>query len=148
MNRLLSLGLLVSAAATAGAQQYGMPFWTENFDTQQALEAWSIMEVQNTSGEEAPELFSYAPDSESGFSSLESSSTGSLAVTGTKKVGQALVSPWIDATEKSNLVVGCFGRNISDLGAFLGFQILIDAHIEGEVNADSPKSHRLPDFSG
>lgn len=143
MNRLLSLGLLVSAAATAGAQQYGMPFWTENFDTQQALEAWSIMEVQNTSGEEAPELFSYAPDSESGFSSLESSSTGSLAVTGTKKVGQALVSPWIDATEKSNLVVGCFGRNISDLGAFLGFQILIDAHIEGEVNADGSDKWEL-----
>lgn len=143
MNRLLSLGLLVSAAATAGAQQYGTPFWTENFDTQQALEAWSIEEVQNTSGEEAPELFSYAPDSESGFSSLESSSTGSLAVTGTKKVGQALVSPWIDATDKNSLVVGCFGRNISDLGAFLGFQILIDAHIEGEVNADGSDKWEL-----
>ena len=143
MNRLLSLGLLATTAAAACAQQYGTPFWTENFDTRQALEAWSVEEVQNTSGEEAPELFSYAPDSESGFSSLESSSTGSLAVTGTKKVGQALVSPWIDATDKSNLIVGCFGRNISDLGAFLGFQILIDAQIEGEVNADGSDKWEL-----
>lgn len=141
--RLITAAAALLAIPGAYAQYFGVPFFTEGFDSAADLAKWTV----NTELAPTLEGTSIWTIESSDFDDVDASSTNSLGFTlaNGEKIKTALESPVIDATGKSGLFAGAFGNNAFSKnynwhGIRVKFQIKEEGTDTWETLYESPNS--------
>ncbi len=131
-KRLLSAAFMALTMMGASAQYFGNPFYIEGFDTQEAINGWT---VENTLAPTAESL-SWHLDTEAGYSGVVESSTGSLGfnIKEGDKIQSTITSPVIKTDGRESLVVGFSGYDLRYVYASRGIYIFFEVKATDQEN--------------
>lgn len=133
MNRRLFTATAAALVCSgAFAQFYGEPLFTENFDTQESLDRWTINTTVAPDGENSYGFTRV----ESGFDDIDPSSTHSLEFNLEDDDVQyftTVTSPVIDATGASKLVAGFYAFGIDNLMTWHNIYVYFEVKAEGDT---------------
>lgn len=128
--RLLTAAAVIALCPVArGADTV---FWTEGFDSQSALDKWTVNTVTAPTNEESKlwnlEATDYTEENPSSVTSL------SVTIAPNDKMATDLISPVIDCTGRSGLVVGFHGNEIYSLYPAYGLNTCL--YVKGVDDTD------------
>ncbi len=137
MKKLLSTltaATLISLGATA--QYFGTPFYVEGFDTQDAINGWTIENTIAPTAESASWHLNTLENLGGNYNGVVESSTGSLCfeIKQGDKIQTTITSPVINTGGRDGLVVGFSGYNLrfiySTQGITVYFEVKATDHAE------------------
>lgn len=135
--RVITAAAALLLSSGAYAQYFGNPFYIEGFETAADLSKWTINTTVSPTNEES-KLWNLQSDTP--FSNIDSSSKSSLALTVAMedRMVTTITSPVIDATGKSGLFAGVFGkdafsRNMAWWNTPVFFEIKLQDETEWEL---------------
>ena len=124
-RQILTTLAMALAVLGANAQYFGTPFYTEGFDTQEAINKWTV--ETTLAPTEGSETWHY--DTSSGYESYIESSTASLgfAINPGDKTQSTITSPVISTDGRKGLVVGFSAYDMHNVNPSQNIMIFFEA---------------------
>ena len=131
MKRQILITLAMALAVLgASAQYFGTPFYTEGFDTQEAIKKWTVETTLASTGGSA----TWHYDTSAGYESVIETSTASLgfALNYEDKTQSTITSPVIPTEGRKGLVVGFSAYKMHNLSPSNNIMIFFEAKAVGQ----------------
>ena len=131
MKRQILITLAMALAVLgASAQYFGTPFYTEGFDTQEAIKKWTVETTLASTGGSA----TWHYDTSAGYESVIETSTASLgfALNYEDKTQSTITSPVIPTDGRKGLVVGFSAYKMHNLSPSNNIMIFFEAKAVGQ----------------
>lgn len=122
----LTAASLISICATA--QYFGTPFYVEGFDSQEAIDSWTIENTVAPTAESASWHFNTLDEEGANYSGVVGTSTGSLGfeIKSGDQIQTTITSPVINTDGRDGLVVGFSGFEIRYVYSSQGITIYFE----------------------